>query len=97
MYTTDLKVMSKEIVTTKELFIELFGDSEENRARDLDKEPYTQDELNELQKEFGNYDNPEECPHNNTLPRLGFGNSFIGEYCTQCGADLDNYGQLIKK
>lgn len=76
--------------------IELFGESTEVKARDLDKEPYTQEEFDELQIEFGNYDNPDECPHNNVYPRLGYENSFIGEYCTQCGADLDNSGNVVR-
>lgn len=65
--------------------------------RDLEKEPYTEQELFDLEQEFGDYfSNPEVCPHNHVYPRLGYENSFIGEYCTQCGSDLDNYGKIVK-
>lgn len=61
-----------------------------------DTEPVQEPTDEELAQWYGPHDNPDECPHNHVQPRLGYENSFIGEYCTQCGSDLDNYGKIVR-
>lgn len=64
--------------------------------RNTDNNPYSEEEQKQLMEEFAKYDDPEKCPHNHVYPRLGFENSFIGEYCTQCGSYLDNNGNIVR-